>query len=120
MGRRADDALAAQREIFLQAVAFEVLLAVEEPGHDGVDGLVGGAAHHGVHFGDLLLDLAAVALGQAPGDHDLQIRVLLLVGARLKDVLDGLGLGALDETAGVDEDDIGFAQLRHRLVAGGQ
>ena len=120
MGGRADDALAAQREVLFGTVAFQMILAVEQPLHDGVNGLVGGAAHHGVHFGDLLLDLAAVALGQAPGDHDLQVRVLLLVGARLKDVLNGLGLGALDETAGVDEDDIGFAQLRHRLVAGGQ
>ena len=120
MGGGADDALATQREILLQAVAFEVVLAVEQAGHDGVNGLVGGTADHGVHFGDLLLDLAAVALGQAAGDDDLQIGVLLLVGAGFEDVFDGLGLGALDEAAGVDQNDVGLTQLGHSLVPGRQ
>ena len=120
MGGGADDTLAAQREVLLQAVAFEVVLAVEQAGHDGVNGLVGGAADHGVHFGDLFLDLAAVALGQAAGDDDLQIGVLLLVRAGFQDVFDGLGLGALDEAAGVDQNDVGLTQLGHGLVPGRQ
>ena len=117
MGRRADDALAAQREIFLEAVAFQMILTVEKPCHDGINGLVGGTAHHGVHLGDLLLDLAAVALRQAAGDDDFQVGVCLLVGAGLEDILDGFGLGALDEATGVDQDHIGLAQVGHRLVA---
>ena len=97
-----------------------MVLAVEQTGHNGINGLVGGAAHHSVHLGDLLLDLAAVALGQTAGDDDLQVRVLLLVRTGFEDVLDGLGLGTLDEATGVDKDDIGFGQVGHGLVTGGQ
>ena len=118
MGRRADDTLAAQREVLFGTVAFQMVLTVEQAGHDGVNGLVGGTAHHSVHLGDLLLDLAAVTLSQAAGDDDLQLRVLLLVGAGLQNVLNGLGLGALDKTAGVDQNNIGFTQVGHRLVTG--
>ena len=117
MGRRADDALAAQRKVLLEAVALQMLFTVEQTGHDGVDGLVGGTADHGVHLGDLFFDLAAVALGQTAGDDHLQVGICLLVGAGLKDVLDGLGLGTLDEAAGVDEDDVRFCEVSHRLVA---
>ena len=117
MGRRTDDALAAQRKVLLEAVALQMFFAVEQTGHDGVDGLVGGTADHGVHLGDLFLDLAAVALGQTAGDDHLQVGVRLLVGAGLQDVLDGLGLGTLDESAGVDEDDVRFCEVSHRLVA---
>ncbi len=94
-----------------------MLFAAEQAGHDGVDGLIGGAADHGVHLGDLLLDLAPVALSQTTGDDHLQVRVHLLVGAGLKDVFNGLSLGALDESAGVDEDDVRLAEVGHRLVA---
>ena len=94
-----------------------MFFTVEQTGHDGVDGLVGGTADHGVHLGDLFFDLAAVALGQTAGDDDLQVGIRLLVGAGLKDVLDGLGLGTLDKSAGVDEDDVRFCEVRHRLVA---
>ena len=34
---------------------------MEQAVHAGVDGLVGGTAHHRVHLGDLFLDLAAVS-----------------------------------------------------------
>ena len=120
MGGRADDALAAQREVLFGAVAFQMILAVEQPLHDGINGLVGGAAYNGVHLRDLFLDLAAVALGKAAGNDDLQVGIRLLVGAGLKDVLDGLGLGALDKAAGVHKDDIGFGQIGHSLVPGRQ
>ena len=120
MGRRADDALAAQREVLLRAVAFQMVLAVEQAGHDGVNGLVGGAAYNSVHLRDLFLDLAAVALSKAAGNDDLQVRVLLLVGAGFQNVFNGLGLGALDKAAGVHKDDIGFGQIGHSLVPGRQ
>ena len=115
--RRTDDTLAAQREVLLHAVALEVVFTVEQARHDGVDGLVGRTADDRIDLGDLLLDLAAVTLGQTAGDDDFQVRVCLLIGAGVQNVLDGLGLRALDEAAGVDEDDICFAQLCHRLVA---
>ena len=121
MGRRADDALAAQREVLFGTVAFQMVLTVEQAGHDGINGLVGGTAHHSIHLGDLLLDLAAVTLSQAAGDDDLQLRVLLLVGASLQNVLNGLGLGALDESAGVDHHDLGVGAVavEEDLVSGG-
>ena len=120
MGGRADDALAAQREVLFGTVAFEVILAMEQPLHDGVNGLVGGTAYNGVHLGDLFLDLAAVALGKAAGNDDLQVRVLLLISAGFQNVFNGFGLGALDKTAGVHKNDIGFGQIGHGLVPGRQ
>ena len=92
-----------------------MFFTIEQTGHDGVDGLVGGTADHGVHLGDLFFDLAAIALGQTAGDDHLQVGIRLLVGAGLKDVLDGLGLGALDESAGVDEDDVRICELLDKL-----
>ena len=120
MGRRADDTLAAQRKVLFGTVAFQMVLTMEQAGHDGVDGLVGGTAHHRVHLGDLFLDLAAVALGKTAGDDDLQLRVLLLVGAGFQNVFNGFGLGALDEAAGVHQNDIGLRQVGHRLMTGRQ
>ena len=120
MGGRADDALAAQREVLFGAVAFQVILAVEQPLHDGVNGLVGGTAYNGVHLGDLFLDLAAVALCKAAGNDDLQVRVLLLISAGFQNVFNGFGLGALDKAAGVHKDDISFGQIGHSLVPGRQ
>ena len=120
MGGRADDALAAQREVLFGTVAFQMVLPMEQPLHDGINGLVGGAAYNGVHLRDLFLDLAAVALGKAAGNDDLQVRVLLLVGAGFQNVFNGLGLGTLDKAAGVHKDDIGFGQISHGLVPGRQ
>jgi hypothetical protein len=120
VGGRADDALAAQREVLFGTVAFQMILAVEQPLHDGVNGLVGGAAYNGVHLRDLFLNLAAVALGKAAGNDDLQVRVLLLISAGFQNVFNGFGLGTLDKAAGVHKDDIGFGQIGHSLVPGRQ
>ena len=120
MGGRSDDALAAQREVLFGTVAFQMVLPMEQPLHNGINGLVGGTAYNGVHLGDLFLDLAAVALGKAAGNDDLQVRVLLLVGAGFQNVFNGFGLGALDKAAGVHKDDIGFSQIGHGLVPGRQ
>ena len=120
MGGRADDTLAAQRKVLFGTVAFQMILTMEQAVHDGVDGLVGGTAHHSVHLGDLFLDLAAVALGKTASDDDLQLRVLLLVGAGFQNVFNGFGLGALDKAAGVHKDHICFGQICHGLVAGRQ
>src|SRR5699024_5876245 len=113
VGRGADDPLAPQGKVPLGAVGLQ-LFAPGHPGGDLVDDAVGGAAHHRVHLGDLGADLAAVALGQAAGDHHLQIRVLLLIAARLQNVLDGLSLGALDKAAGVHQHHVGVGNVGHR------
>src|SRR5699024_7798511 len=119
VGGGADDPLAPQGEVPLGAVSLQ-LLAAGHPGGDLVDDAVGSAAHHRVHFGHLGADLTAVALGQAAGDHHLQGGVLLLVAAGLQNVLDGLGLGALDKAAGVHQHHVGVGDVGHRLVAGSQ
>ena len=58
-----------------------------------------------------------VALGQAAGDDDLEGRVLLLVLAGHQDILDGLGLGGLDKSASVDDDDVRLGRVAHGGVA---
>ena len=120
MGGRADDALAAQREVLFGTVAFQMVFPMEQPLHDGINGLVGGTAYNGVHLGNLFLDLAAVALGKTAGNDDLQVRVLLLISAGFQNVFNGFGLGALDKAAGVHKDHICFGQICHGLVAGRQ
>ena len=70
---------------------------VVEPGGDV--GVVVEAEHLG--FGELVGELGAVALGQAPHGGDL--------GAGVRggeQLVDGLLLGRLDEAARVDEDDV--------------
>ena len=64
-------------------------------------------ADDGVYFGDVLLDLVAVALDEAAGDDDALgfAAVLLLVLDHLEDGIDGLLFGGVDEAAGVDDDD---------------
>ena len=62
-----------------------------------------------VYFGNVLLDLVAVALDEAAGYDDALgfSAVLLLVLDHLEDGVDGLLLGGVDEAAGVDDDDLG-------------
>ena len=118
MARRADDPRAAQRHIGFGAVALDVLRRIAgKAGDDGGQRLVAAQAHHGVHFRNLLHDLLLVALGQAAGDHHLQVGVGLLVLAGREDVLNGLGFGAFNEAAGVDDDAVGLRKLRRGGVA---
>ena len=75
----------------------------------GEDGFEFAGAYYGVDFGDVLLDLVAVALDEAAGyDEALGFAaVLLLVLDHLEDGVDGLLLGGVDEAAGVDDEDFG-------------
>ena len=75
----------------------------------GEDGFEFAGADYCVNFGDVLLDLVAVALDEAAGDDDALglSAVLLLVLDHLEDGVDGLLLGGVDEAAGVDDDDLG-------------
>ena len=75
----------------------------------GEDGFEFAGADYCVYFGDVLLDLVAVALDEAAGDDDALgfSAVLLLVLDHLEDGVDGLLLGGVDEAAGVDDDDLG-------------
>ena len=119
MLRGGDDARAAQGHIALGAVAFHLArTGGADPFQDGGDRLVGADADDGVHLGDLLDDLLLVALGQTAGDHHFEAGVLLLVLAGQEDVLDGFGLGRLDEPAGVDEDRVGLRRVGHSGVPG--
>jgi len=75
----------------------------------GEDGFEFAGADYGVYFGDVLLNLVAVALDEAAGYDDALgfATVLLLVLDHLEDGVDGLLLGGVDEAAGVDDDDLG-------------
>ena len=64
-------------------------------------------AHHGIDFGNVLLNLVAEAFDQASGDDEFPGLAAGLVGGHLKDGVDRFLLGAFDERAGVDDDDVG-------------
>ena len=118
MARGGDNTGTAQLHIGLGAVALDLArTGSAKAAHDGRQRGVGANADNGVDLGDLLHDLLLVALGQAAGDDDLQVRVLLLVLAGHQNVLDGFGLGGLDKAAGVDDDDVCFGRVRHGGVA---
>ncbi len=97
----------ALREDVERAVVLRVSSGGQAGG--GEDGFQFAGADYCVNFGDVLLDLVAVALDEAAGDDDALglSAVLLLVLDHLEDGVDGLLLGGVDETAGVDDDDLG-------------
>ncbi len=67
-----------------------------------------GKAHHGVNLGEVAFQFLTVDFRQAAGgDEDFRPPGLLVPGD-LEDGLDGLLTGAFDETAGVDNDDLGL------------
>ena len=114
MARGGDNTGTAQLHIGLGAVALGLArTGSAKAAHDGRQRGVGSNADNGVDLGDLLHDLLLVALGQAAGDDDLQVRVLLLVLAGHQNVLDGFGLGGLDKAAGVDDDDVRLRGVAH-------
>jgi hypothetical protein len=86
----------------------------------GEDGFEFPGAYHGVDFGDVFLDLVAVAFDQAAGDDDALglAAVLPLVLDHLEDGIDGLLLGGVDEGAGVDDDDLGVFGLGSKFASG--
>ena len=86
-----------------------VCVAGASEARGGEDGFEFTGADYGVYFGDVLLDLVAVALYEAAGYDDATrfAAVLLLVLDHLEDGVDGLLLGGVDEAAGVDDDDLG-------------
>ena len=110
----------AQGKIGLGAIVLPVLVlrAAAQPVDDLGNGLVGADAHHRIHLGNLGADLMLVPLGQAAGNHHLQVGVLFLIGAGVQDILDGLSLCTLNKAAGVHDDHIRQAQVGGGGVAG--
>jgi hypothetical protein len=86
------------------------LTAGRKPG-GGEDGFEFSGADYSVYFGDVLLDLVAVALDETAGDDDAlgfsSVGAADFVLDHLEDSVDGLLLGGVDEAAGVDDDDLG-------------
>jgi hypothetical protein len=82
------------------------------------DGFELAGADYGVDFGDVLLDLVAVALDEAAGDDEALgfAAVGDLVLHHLEDGVDGLLLGGVDEAAGVDDEDFGVFGARGELA----
>ena len=77
----------------------------------GEDGFEFAGADDGVDFGDVALDLVAVALDQAAGDDEALglAAVLGLMPDHLEDGVHGLLFGGVDKGAGVDDEDFGLA-----------
>ena len=98
-----------------------LLLALLLYGLDSLHDVVDTAhAQEGVHLGELLENLLAVALGETARDDDTLEGAVLLEPGLVQDVVDGLLLGALDEGAGgIDDDDVRVDILRGELVARG-
>jgi hypothetical protein len=72
-----------------------------------------GESQKQVDFGDFLLQLVLIALDETP-DRDDGFDPLLLEPRGFQHRIDGFLLRRVDETAGVDEDDIGARQVgRH-------
>ena len=65
-------------------------------------------ADDGVHLGNVLPNLVAVALDQAAGDDQLFGRAGGFVAGHLQNRIDRLLLGRVDEAAGVDDEDFGL------------
>ena len=64
-----------------------------------------------------LLQLVAIALGQAAGDDQPLAGAVLLVLRHLEDGVDRLLLGRVDERAGVDDEHVGVGGVLRQLVA---
>ena len=70
-----------------------------------------------IDLGDLLLQLGAVALGEAAGDDQAAAGAVLLVLRHLEDGVDRLLLGRIDERAGIHHEDVGVGRVVRQLVA---
>ena len=118
MPRGRDNARSAELHIALGAVALDLVRTVgTEAADDGGQRGVGANADNGIDLGDLLNDLLLVALSQAAGHNDLEVRILLLVLAGHQDILDSFSLSGLDEAAGVDDDNVSLGGVSHGSVA---
>ncbi len=71
-----------------------------------------------IDLGDVLDEIAGVALREAAGDHELGGAGLLVLG-HLEDGVDALFLGGIDERAGVDDDHVGTLGVVDQRVTRG-
>ena len=118
MPRGRDNARTSELHIALGAVALGLARTVgTDAADDGGQRGVGANADNGIDLGDFLNDLLLVALSQAAGHNDLEVRIFLLVLAGHQDILDSFGLGGLDEAAGVDDDNVSLGGVSHGGVA---
>ena len=67
-------------------------------GHDPIEFI---RADKGIHFGDFLANIAAIAFHQATGDNQFASPADLLVFRHLEDGIDRFFLGGIDKAAGI-------------------
>ena len=97
------------------------------PGHQlaqgGDDVAVAAGSHHAVDLRELVDDLLLIALGETSRDEDLAEPAVRLELRHRQNGVDGLGLRAVNEAAGVDDHGVGalglLLQLDPRLAAQG-
>ena len=75
-------------------------------------------AEHTVDLRHLVHDLLLIALGQTAGDENLPDTALLFERAHGQNVVDGLFLGRIDETAGVDDHQLHPIGVRQNFISG--
>ena len=96
------------------------LIAVKSLLHDLCDVGVFADTDDSVDLAELLHDLAVVTLGKTARDDDRFDLAFLFQLGKLQDLVDAFLLGALDETAGVDDDSVChrgvFFELKTRLI----
>jgi len=96
-----------------------LILLVEQAVEEGTSRLDLVEPHEGVHLGELLGQVGRVTLGKAPSHHKLLPRLGTVQTAAmgLQDRPDALLLGRIDESAGVDQHDVGLVGLGGEFVA---
>ena len=92
--------------VFLAMHGFDDVLAIEYT-HEAIDARFLGE------------ELGLMPLHQAAGDDQLAGTANLLVFSHFEDGVDRFLLGGVDETAGVDHQDVGLVGLMRQLVASG-
>ena len=108
----------ARRQVVIE-VGLERIGVGLQPFADGHDAVEFVGADQGVDFGHFCADVAAIAFHQAAGDDQLLGAADLLVLGHLQDGVDRFLFGGIDETAGVDDQDIGLIGMRGEFVAPG-
>ena len=75
-------------------------------------------AKHAVDLRHLVHDLLLIALRETAGDEDLPDTALLFERAHRQNMVDGLFLGRIDETAGVDDHQLRPIGIRQNFISG--
>ena len=98
---------------------FHVAFASQRFLHRFYNLVIGCGSQHRIHFRNLIQNLLLVSLRQAAGHNQHLKPSIRLVLCHLQNRLDALFLGVMDETAGIDDNDIRLHLIIHHPVSFG-